>query len=305
MSSLIRNLAKDLSTLSTAKSSEINDFYKQADGQKSEYDLLEKVPDTKSILDLDLIVEKWINYMWEKTKSKSDAKYDFEELNIVIDWKRCDINQNDALFDKNSKGKVRSQTLFRTFFTNKTDSEQEYSFRTERTTHQSCSFSFMKGFSREKEAGISFKLPDDIVEIGGGIRSEQSIEMGKDETKEESVTWGVDSIIKVRPHSKTSAELVINELEMDRNFKVEMNMKGRLSVLLYSKKDSAFIKSMSGDISQILHLAIDKFWMPADTSKCIKFAAAPGGEMVYFEFSGKCKFRLGVEQHVQLSEEDL
>jgi len=62
-------------------------------------------------------------------------------------------------------------------------------------------------------AAMSFKIPGDICEIGGGIRCEQAIEMGKDETKEEEVKWSVDSVIKVKPFTKTSAELIINELE--------------------------------------------------------------------------------------------
>ena len=190
--------------------------------------MLASAASEKNIMNLDLIVEKWISYMWEKTKSKSDHKYgDFEEINVLIDWKRCEMNQESAKFEKNTnQAKLRSQTLFRTYFTNKTDTEQEYSFKTERLTRQSCSFSFMKGFSQEKEGNISFKLPNDIVEIGGGMRSEQSVECGKDETKEEEIRWGVDSMIKVKPHTKCNAELVINELEMDRDFSVGLFLKG-------------------------------------------------------------------------------
>ena len=105
-----------------------------------------------SIVNLDNLVEKWIALMWERTKSKADSKFDFDELEIVIDWKRCDISQEEAKFEnKFLKGNLRTQTLFRTYFTNRTETEQEYSFKTERTTRQSCAFTFMKGFSREKE----------------------------------------------------------------------------------------------------------------------------------------------------------
>lgn len=150
---------------------------------------------------------------------------------------------------------------------------------------------------------MEITIPGDILEIGGGIRSEQSVEMGKDETKEQEVKWAVNSLIKVKPHSKTVAELTINELEMDRNFTVTTSLSGRLVVIITSKKDNTFIKSFSGDISQILRLAQDKHWMPpADGSSRIRFEKVNGVEKVTIDFSGRVKFKLGVEQHVNLKE---
>jgi hypothetical protein len=140
--------------------------------------------------------------MWDKTKSlkqnKQQSAIEFEDLDIIVNWNKVDLTQDDAVFkDRNNLNKkINQQTLFRTYFTNKTDQEQEYSFKTERRTRQSCTFSFVKGFTREKEGNISFKLPYDIVEIGAGLRSEQSVECGKDQTNEEEISWGVDSLIK-------------------------------------------------------------------------------------------------------------
>lgn len=173
--------------------------------------------------------------MWEKTKTKQQAsKYEFEDLDIVVNWAKVELIQEEAKFEqeKNS-AKSRaptSQTLFRTYFTNRTDIEQEYSFKTERITRQSCGFSFMKGFCREKEGGVMFKLPQEIVEIGGGIKSEQSVECGKDQTKEEEIAWGVDSIIRVKPKTKTRASLVITELQMERDFSLETRLRGRFGL---------------------------------------------------------------------------
>jgi len=150
-------------------------------------------------------------------------------------------------------------------------------------------------------AAMSFKIPGDICEIGGGIRCEQAIEMGKDETKEEEVKWSVDSVIKVKPFTKTSAELIINELEMERNFKAKMELKGRLLANLYNRKEKAFVKSFSGDIIQILKTAVDKYWLPADSATRIHFDK----EKASIEFNGRCKFRLGVEQHVNIYEEQI
>ena len=73
---------------------------------------------------------------------------------------------------------------------------------------------------------MSLLKTGDICEIGAGIRSEQTVECGKDQTKEEEVTWGCDSTIKVEPHTKASASLVITEIQMSRSFEVTTYFKG-------------------------------------------------------------------------------
>lgn len=176
--------------------------------------------------------------MWDNTsKGKQSSKQqplEFEDLDIIVNWNKVEINQDEAVF-KDAHGvknkKLNQQTLFRTYFTNRTDKEQEYSFKTERVTRQTCSFSFIKGFSREKEGAISFKLPYDVVELAAGLRSEQSVECGKDKSNEEEITWGVDSTVKVAPFTKTTAELVINELELDRDFSVSTYLKGNFKLI--------------------------------------------------------------------------
>lgn len=260
----------------------------------------------KVIVDLDVIVEKWVMNMWEKTKTKQTAKCDFEDLEILVNWSKVDIIQDDAKFEQSNIANKRpqKQTLFKTYFTNKTDSEQEYSFKTERTTRQSCGFTFTKGFSREKEGGINFKIPQEIVEISGGIRSEHSVECGKDQTKEEEITWGVDSIIKVKPKSRTCASLIINEIELARNFSVDTRLKGRLSVTLNNRKDNQFVKLFSYDIVEIIRQAMEKYWLPPNSS-IFEIVEINGTKYARTNLKGICKFRLGVEQCVELNEENL
>ncbi len=58
--------------------------------QNSEYDLLEKTAENKSIVNLDLIVEKWIAFFWEKTRSKNE-KHEFQRCihqKDVFNWRR-------------------------------------------------------------------------------------------------------------------------------------------------------------------------------------------------------------------------
>jgi hypothetical protein len=271
--------------------------------------------ENKAIVDLDLVVEKWIMWMWEKTKTKQASKYEFEDMDVIVNWSRVELIQDEAKFesagDFNARNlfannKPKTQTLFRTYFTNNTDMEQEYSFKTERMTRQACCFTFSKGFSREKEGGLTFKIPNEIVEIGGGIRSEHSIECGKDQTKEEEVSWGVDSMIHVKPHSRTVASLVVNEIELDRRFTVETRLKGRIVVTLNNRRENnAFFKSFSGDIVEIISKALENYWVPASAAIFDVTVAADGQKYARTVVKGCCKFRLGVEQHVTLNEEPI
>lgn len=297
------------------KDQEYRDFYTGNRSNSSMSTQSNPAPDSttanadKVIVDLDLIVEKWIQYMWETTKSKQQAsKYEYEDLEMIVNWQKVDIMQDDAKFDGNAlRNKVPStQTLFRTYFTNKTDSEQEYSFKTERITRQSCSFSFLKGFSREKEGGLSVKFPQEILEIGGGLRSEQSVEMGKDQTKEEEISWGVDSLIKVQPHSRTIANLVITELNLETSFSIETKIKGRIVVTVnHRKENNAFVKTFSGDIVEIIRKAQEKNWLPPSSLSLFEIIDINGVRMARSSFKGKCRFKLGVEQNVTLEEEKL
>ena len=63
-------------------------------------------------------------------------------------------------------------------------------------------------------------------------------------------------MIRVKPNSRTQASLVINELELERNFTVETRLRGRLIVTLNSRKENnLFVKSFSGDIVEIISRA--------------------------------------------------
>jgi len=241
--------------------------------------------------------------MWEEElRDKSHRKYVYDELDIHVNWNKVEINQEPAVFEDKRIKHPHNQTLFKTFFTNKTNQVQEYSFKTERTTRQSCSFSFSKGFSREKEASISIKIPADILEIGGGIKSEQTIDCGKDRTNEEEMKWGCDSMIKVEPQSEGSAKLVITELEMERSFSVTAYFKGRLHISISDKKDG-LLKTLISDIDRIIFMAETMMWIPRRSSNFEIIKLNNGDKMVKTKLRGKCKFNLGIQQHIEINEE--
>lgn len=100
---------------------------------------------------------------------------------MKINWKRVVFSQSDVRFQGSPPIRLpQSQTLFRTSFNNKTLSEQSYSLKTERSTRSIFKYSFDNRLTRSEQVNIIFLLPDEIVEIGGGIQREQSIECGRD-----------------------------------------------------------------------------------------------------------------------------
>ncbi|CAF1669830.1 unnamed protein product, partial [Adineta ricciae] len=134
----------------------------------------------KIIIDLDEIIEKWVWKMWELSKrNREDSKYRREELDVKINWKRVNFWQSDATFTRSAQVRMpKSQILFKTHFSNNTNCDQEYSLRAERSTITTLNFTFTRGFTKEKEGSISFKLPHEVLEVGGGMKHEQRVEYG-------------------------------------------------------------------------------------------------------------------------------
>lgn len=268
--------------------------------------LLKTGDDTKLIIDLDYVVEKFIMYMNNETKEGKIKNYD--DVEIIVNWKRVEIIQDDAKFNlafDDSTPKIPiSQTLFRTTFTNTTDTEQEYSFKTERKTAQTCSYTFQQGFCKTKEGGVKFKLPEEILEIGGGISYEQSVDYGKDETKSDEVTWGVDNIVKVQPHTRSLAELVIDEQQLSTEFTVEVKMSGRLSITINKRSTNTFVSGTTADIYQVFELVMAKNLIPKLNSI---FEIVTINEKRYVKaiLKGRCDFRLAVSQHITLSQQPI
>jgi hypothetical protein len=146
--------------------------------------------------------------MWELSKrNREDSKYRREELDITLNWKRVNFWQSEALFTHSSQMRMpKSQILFKTHYSNNTDCEQEYSLRAQRSTITTLKFTFMRGFTKEKDGCVKFKLPNEVLEVGGGLRHEQRVDYGRDSTFETQMTWSADSAIRVAPHSKANAE---------------------------------------------------------------------------------------------------
>jgi len=271
-------------------------------------DLKEKMDSGhKTIIDLDEIIERWVWKMWELSKrSRDDSKYRREDLDIEINWKRVNFWQSEAQFNRTHQIKMpKSQLLFKTNFTNNTDREQEYSLKAERSTITTFNFTFTKGFTKEKEGAVTFKLPNEVLEVGGGVRHEQRVDYGKDTTHETIMTWTADSNIRVAPHSRANAELIISEEEYSADFQVEVRFSGRISASISNRRSAdghgGYFRYMEGDLAQIFSDAI----RTGGGASAGQFEVIDNNQTVRTVMLGKCAFRYGVEQHVTVEQDRL
>ncbi len=100
---------------------------------------------------------------------------------IAINWKRVVFEQSNTSYYGSPPVRLpKSQVLFRTNFNNKTTNEQSYTFKTERYTHSTFKFTFTNRLTKSQESVVIFSLPEEIVEMGGGIKREQNVEFGQD-----------------------------------------------------------------------------------------------------------------------------
>ncbi len=64
------------------------------------------------------------------------------------------------------------------------------------------------------------------------------------------------------------------------------------------------MKSFSADMSQVIGLADEKQWMPRNSTK-FEVVTINNEKIVKSSLYGRCKFRLGVEQQIEINEEKL
>ncbi|VDK22020.1 unnamed protein product [Anisakis simplex] len=112
---------------------------------------------------------------------------------------------------KSMKPSKSEQVLFKSTFTNTTEREQEYSFKTERVTRSAVTVSVEKGVCRGIDMELKLKTPCEVVEANAGFHNEVSVVHIGENTQEEELTWGVDSTVRVPPKCETVAQLVILE----------------------------------------------------------------------------------------------
>ncbi|KAL8617539.1 hypothetical protein ACOMHN_055320 [Nucella lapillus] len=247
------------------------------------------------ITDLEELVNIWAWDTFLRTRLKDHQKLRYEDVRLEINWSRLKITSSPPEYsDRQLAQRPQSQIVFRSTYENLTDNSQDHSFQTERSTVSSCTTSVSKGFTKGIHLEVKLGLPDEVAGATAGFGREVTMESTDESTREEIMTWSINSNIKVPPKHRTIAELVVHENEFSARFKTAARIKGQVLVVVTNLRDNnSFVQSIEGDFSEIMKSMKDKV-----DSTTVTF----NSRVVTWEMEGQCRFRFGVEQHVRLTE---
>ena len=249
------------------------------------------------VIEMEPVILAWAQEMFKHTKTKEMGKIPKDALMYTVNWKNVRVHYSKPEYnDVNKAPTPKSQILFKTTFVNNTKLEQEYSFKTQRTTQSCCEVSIEKGVSTGVEFGLKLATPCEIFEANAGFHREITVTNSETETIEHEMSWEVDSQIKVPARHKTEAHLVVNEDNQSSKFTVHCRMKGMVTVVVTNMQDNnSFLKSLDGSLAEIFRREIE----------CGLRGVKVDGSVVSFDTVGKCSFRYAVEQHVKLHQEEI
>ncbi|CAI4225934.1 unnamed protein product [Auanema sp. JU1783] len=252
------------------------------------------------LVDLEDIVISWAKFIFNATKSRTDAKIKSKYLCYNINWTKLMQESKEPQYNEKgpqvTEGPKSETVLFKTTFSNTTQREQEYSFKTERCTRSASTVIIEKGVCRGAEVNLKLQTPCEIVEANAGFHHEIMLNHIGENTQEEELTWGVDSSVKVPGNTETVAELVIMEEEHKKSFTIENRLSGKVVVTVTNlKENNSLVTVLEGNIADILRR------LPDYSAKGFSFE----GNVAKFETKGVCIFRYGIEQKVRINETPL
>ncbi|KAH9581831.1 hypothetical protein MS3_00008848 [Schistosoma haematobium] len=261
------------------------------------------------LFDITNQLKLWAINMYHLTATKDQKKYDPIELILRILWDDIHVNNEKPEYYDNNRIKLpKSNILFSTTFKNNTDSEQEYNFHTERCTRSIIEIEIQKGVIITKELSLKLALPNSIMEANAGFKHEISIGSSTRQSTEEELAWGVDTRITVPPRHSAFAEVKIEEEEMNCCFRLKTSMYGRIRILFLDPiHDNTLIKYLEGDLGTIIQesLKSDRFKQNNHEQNSYLWTESmvnSNQRIFYIETIGKCKFRFGVHQFVEVNQ---
>ena len=250
-------------------------------------------------VDLEVVIRRWAEMMFNETKTKEQSRIPKEALGYNINWKKVHfVHGEPEFFDAEKPPKPKAHVLFRTFFTNRTSQDQEYSFRTSRVTSSTCDVVMEQCYTIGYEMNISLKTPCEVFEANAGFHRELSLTKATGQSIEQELSWEVDSQIKVPRGNKTTAELVISEDQFSGNFTLASSISGKVLVTVTNNRDNnSLVKVIEGNIVEIIRgmKSMDKGLNSFQINK----------NVATFVSRGHCNFRYAVEQHIKLHQQEL
>ncbi|XP_013394012.1 uncharacterized protein LOC106161564 [Lingula anatina] len=249
------------------------------------------------VVDIEDIMKAYAKDVFDRTKDKEQKRIPDEALEYTINWKRVKFIHAEPVYGNETRPKhPQAQVLFKTFFTNNTDREQDYSFQTQRVTRSSCNVEIERGVMMGQEMGVQLQTPCEVFQANAGFKREITLNRLEGEIAEEELSWGVDSQIRVAPKSQTLAELIVSETEYGGHFTIQSRFEGNVMIsITNTRENNCLVKTVEGNVVNIFKREIENGLKGFRVEK----------NSVCFETKGRCHFRYGIEQHVKLSQQPL
>ena len=280
---------------------------------------------TKTI-DLEEVVRIWAERHYDEDASfMMKIHKRMKRVQMTIDWSRITF-QNETNWEQldivpidnsgeQQKGnnnmnvtvggagsETKSRVLFKTMFRNNSESPQDYTMKTEKTTRSSCTTNMETSYTKGIEMCVSLKTPCEVFEGNAGFHSELTLTKAEGETIEEELTWGVESHIKVNGGYLATASLVVEEIKYQGSFVICSTIRGRVSVTFCRKDNEKHIHSVSADIVDIIQDYVDQ---QRTIKKHIDEIITVQDSSVLMQSKGSCDFRFGIQQYVLLDQKPI
>ena len=273
-------------------------------------------------IDIEQIVKDWAWREYDRTATRKQRRLREKEkknssryLNVTLDWSevkfvdttdwpqlaedKADDNDNQSTMQAAAAGGTHANILFQTKFTNNTMDGQEYTLKTEKTTRSSCSTEVETSYTRGIEMSLNLKTPGEIFEANAGYTRELTLTNNSGETIEEELTWGVESLIKVKAEHIAEAQLVVNEKKYNGDFVVITKIKGYVFVNFTNIKDNnSLVKATGHDLAEIVKEYIQ---MQRRIGEALDYVEVQD-DTVVIRTKGHCQFRFGIKQEVVVNQ---
>ena len=239
---------------------------------------------------------------WTDVRFLDETEWDRVGKEAFDSSLQSDANENQA--GQASKVYTHANVLFQTKFTNNTNDEQEYTMKTEKTTSSSCSTSVETGFTKGYEMSITLKTPCEILEANAGYKNEMYLTKSEGQSIEETLTWGVESQIRVKRGHVAEAELVVNERKQNGDFIVLSRIQGTVLVRFYNiRNNNQAFRFISNNIYGILEKYADMERRKGQALDFVEFEEE--SDTVIVKTKGTCRFKYGINQEVKVDQKEL
>uniref|UniRef100_A0A1I7YVV8 Ig-like domain-containing protein n=1 Tax=Steinernema glaseri TaxID=37863 RepID=A0A1I7YVV8_9BILA len=255
-------------------------------------------------VDVDLLIEE---YAWryfrdiqslKKTRLDEFKNLERDDVEFIMNRKKLTVVHEEPEYSNLQTVASKPFTLFKSVFTNSTNRAQEYSFKTERSTESVCLIGREQGYCIGAEAELTLKTPCEIAELKAGFKHEMSFNNLSENSKSETLTWGVDSNITVPAHYVTEASIIIEEKKYKCNYTAKSRLSGIATVSIRRRKDSALVLPVTVNIVEVFKENMSR----KDVKTVARIAHNNTVELVS---KGHCEFQFALKQRVDLKEKAL